>query len=153
MRKRYIDTRYWIDSNTRSCTWLEKRIWEYFQICPEMTTIGAATTNLEKVEIMINGESRKNPVTPDFPWIERKHILAAIKWLKKRRLIEIQNTCGITIYDYKFLKYNPWGPSVYRGFPDLVRDQIPEGPMQDVVRDTSVKWMGENRVEIPEPWR
>lgn len=153
MKQRYIHTRFWNDKKVRACTWCEKLVLEYFQLCPEMTIIGAATTTLEKVEIMINGESRRNYITPEFPWIEAKHVDKALNSIRKRGIIDIQNKAGLTVYFYNFLHYNPWGPSVYKSFPDLVDNQVPEGPIQSVIIEHSIRWMKKLRVEIPEAWR
>ena len=153
MRKRYINTRFWTDKKVRRCTWLEKMCLLHLQLIEEMTTIGSVTTTLEKIETLVNGELKKNPVTPEFPWIELKHIRRAVKHIKKRGIIEIQNGPGITVYFFNFLKYNPWNQSVYKSFPNLVTDQIPEGPIHKIIIDNTVQWMNHNGVKVPEEWQ
>jgi hypothetical protein len=153
MRKRYINTRFWTDKKVRRCTWLEKMCLLHLQLIEEMTTIGSVTTTLEKIETLVNGELKKNPVTPEFPWIELKHIRRAVKHIKKRGIIEIQNGPGITVYFFNFLKYNPWNQSVYKSFPNLVTDQIPEGPIHKIIIDNTVQWMQHNGVIVPEEWQ
>jgi len=153
MRKRYINTRFWTDKKVRRCTWLEKMCLLHLQLIEEMTTIGSVTTTLEKIETLVNGELKKNPVTPEFPWIELKHIRRAVKHIKKRGIIEIQNGPGITVYFFNFLKYNPWNQSVYKSFPNLVTDQIPEGPIHKIIIDNTVQWMNHNGVIVPEEWQ
>lgn len=153
MRKRYIDTRFWYDRKVRACSWLEKQVLLHLQLREEMTTIGAITTTIESMGILLNGESRRNYTTPEFPWIEEKHIESAVRSIRKRLIVDVQSNAGLTVYFYNFLNYNSWGPTVYRGFPSLVKNQIPEGPIQEVIRERTIGWMGENGVEIPEPWR
>lgn len=153
VRKRYINTRFWIDQKVRRCTWLEKMCLLHLQLIDEMTNIGSVTTTLERVEILINGELRRNPITPEFPWIEHKHIRKAVTHIKKRGIVEIQNGPGITVYFYNFLKYNPWNQAVYQSFPNLVRQQIPEGPIVKVIVDHTVSWMESNGIMIPEEWQ
>ena len=153
MRKRYIETRFWYDRKVRACSWLEKQVLLHLQLREEMTTIGAITTTIESMGILMNGETRRNYITPELPWIGEKLIERALKAVRKKQIVDIQNRAGLTVYFYNFLNYNPWGPSVYRGFPSLVRNQIPEGPIQEVVRERTIGWMGENGVEIPEAWR
>ena len=153
MRQRYIHTKFWYDRKVRGCTWLEKLVLLHLQLRDEMTTIGAVTTDVPSICTLLNADKGMNSLTPELPKITEKHITKCLKLIKKRGIVDIQNRAGVTIYFYNFLRYNFWGPSVYNSFPGVVRDKIPEGPIQEVVRENTIGWMNENNVPVPEEWQ
>lgn len=153
MRKRYIHTKFWYDRKVRQCVWLEKLILLHLQLREEMTTIGAITTDVLSICTLLNGEQGRNFLTPELPKITEKHVTKCLKSIKKRGIVDIQNRAGVTIYFYNFLKYNNWTPSVYNSFPSVVRDKIPEGPIQEVVRQNTIGWMEDNGIMVPEEWQ
>lgn len=150
-----IATKIWHDERIRDCTWLEKSIFIHFQLREEMTNIGACTVSIESVENLLNHQKgkKRNRVTPSYPWILLVDIKRAIRALEKTGSICTQNFGGLTVYFYKFLNHNKWGRNVFRGFPDLLRDRVPEGPIQEVIKQNTIGWMEQNKVEIPEAWR
>jgi len=153
VRQRYIHTKFWYDKRIRQCTWLEKFVLLHLQLRDEMTTVGAITTDVSSICTLLNADGGRNTVTPHTPKITEKDITRCLKSIKKRGLVDIQNKAGMTVYFYNFLRYNFWGPSVYNSFPSVVRDKIPEGPIQEVVRENTIGWMNENNVMIPEDWQ
>lgn len=155
MKQRMIATRIWYDERIRECTWLEKWIFIHFQLREEMTSIGACTVSLGSVEILLNHVKgkKRNRVTPSYPWILLRDIKAAIRALEKTGSIITQNSGGLTVYYYKFLDHNKWAGNVFQSFPELVKDRVPEGPIQGVITKTTIAWMRKHKVEIPEVWR
>lgn len=154
MKQRMIATKIWYDERIRRCTWLEKQIFIHFQLRDEMTNVGAATVSIESVEILLNHEKGvRNRITPSYPWILMPDIKRAIKALEKTGSIVTQNSGGLTVYYYKFLDHNKWGRNVFQSFPELVQDRVPEGPIQEIIKQNTIGWMEENKVEIPEGWR
>lgn len=154
LKQRSIATRIWLDEKIRECTWLEKWVFIHFQLRAEMTTIGAATVSIDSIEVYLNHEKgKRNRVTPTYPWILMKDIKKAIKELEKTGSVITQNRAVLTAYLPNFLNHNKWGRKVFMNFPELVRDQIPEGPIQEVIKQNTIGWMEEHRVEIPEGWR
>lgn len=153
MKKRYIHTKFWFDKRIRECSWLEKLILLHLQLREEMTTIGAITTDITSVCTLLNQDKGRNFITPELPKITEKHITKALKLIKKRGIVDVQNRAGVTVYFYNFLRYNNWTPSVYNSFPGVVRDKIPEGPIQEVVRENTIGWMRDNGIPVPEEWQ
>jgi len=153
VRKRYIHTKFWYDKKVRQCVWLEKLILLHLQLREEMTTIGAITTDVLSISTLLNGERGRNSLTPELPKITEKHVTKCLKSIKKRGIVDIQNRAGVTIYFYNFLRYNNWSPSVYNSFPMVVREKIPEGPIQGVVRQNTIGWMEDNGIMIPQEWQ
>lgn len=153
VRKRYIHTKFWYDKKVRQCTWLEKLILLHLQLREEMTTIGAITTDVLSISTLLNGERGRNSLTPELPKILERHVTKCLKSIKKRGIVDVQNRAGVTVYFYNFLRYNSWSPSVYNSFPGVVRDKIPEGPIQEVVRQNTIGWMEDNGIMIPQEWQ
>jgi len=153
VKKRYIHTKFWFDLRIRECTWLEKLILLHLQLREEMTTIGAITTSPLSICTLLNADRGRNSITPELPKITEKHVTKVLKSIKKRGIVDIQNRAGVTVYFYNFLRYNNWTPVVYNSFPSVVRDKIPEGPIQEVVRENTIGWMRENNIMIPEEWQ
>jgi len=153
LRQRYIHTKFWYDKKVRQCFWLEKLILLHLQLRDEMTTVGAITTDLLSICTLLNADKGRNFLTPELPKITEKHVTKCLKSIQKRGIVDIQNRAGITIYFYNFLRYNFWSPAVYNSFPMVIRDKIPEGPIQEVVRENSIGWMQENNVTVPVEWQ
>jgi hypothetical protein len=155
LKQRMIATRIWYDERIRECTWLEKWIFIHFQLREEMTNIGACTVTKESVEVLLNHVKgrKRNRVTPAYPWILLKDINAAIRALEKTGSIITQNSGGLTVYFPKFLDHNKWAKSVFTQFPELIKDRVPEGPIVEKIKRTTVEWMEKHRVVVPEVWR
>ena len=153
MKKRYIHTKFWFDLRIRECSWLEKLVLLHLQLREEMTTIGAITTTVTMISTLLNADQGRNSLTPELPKITEKHVTKCIKSIRKRGIVDVQNRAGVTVYFYNFLRYNSWSPSVYNSFPMVVREKIPEGPIQDVVRQNTIGWMEDNGIMIPEDWQ
>lgn len=148
-----IATKIWHDSKFRALTWLEKAVFLHLLCREEMTTIGAVTVGVESIEQQMNQESGRNRVTPSYPRIKLKDIERALKSMERKQMICTQNSGGLTVYFYNFLDHNKWNKSVFQNFPEIVDDRIPEGPIQEVIREKTMGWMEENKVELPEAWR
>jgi len=153
VRQRYIHTKFWYDKKVRQCVWLEKLILLHLQLRDEMTTVGAITTDVPSICTLLNAEKGRNFLTPELPRITEKHITRCLKSIRKKGIVETQNRAGVTIYFFNFLRYNSWSPSVYNSFPTVVRDKIPEGPIQEVVRQNTIGWMEENNIMVPQEWQ
>ena len=153
MKKRYIHTKFWFDLRIRECSWLEKLVLLHLQLREEMTTIGAITIEIPSICTLLNADKGRNSCTPELPRITEKHITKVLKLIKKRGIVDIQNRAGVTVYFYNFLRYNNWTPVVYNSFPTVVRDKIPEGPIQEVVRENTIGWMRENNIPVPVEWQ
>ena len=131
---------------------MEKQVLMYLHTSELMTTIGAITTSVDSISTLMNGERKRNVITPEFPWIGEKHIRKSLTSCKKRGIIDIQNKAGITIYFVNFLRWNRWSPSVYKSWPNLVANEVPEGPIQGVIVENTIRWMADNQIPIPEVW-
>lgn len=155
MKQRMIATKIWHDERIRECTWLEKWIFIHFQLREEMTNIGACTVSVESVEVLLNHQKgkKRNRITPAYPWILLRDIKAAIRALEKTGSLITQNSGGLTVYFPKFLDHNKWGKNVFLGFPGILEDRVPEGPIVKVIKERTIGWMEEHGVEIPEEWR
>lgn len=153
VKARIIATKIWSDKKFRELTWLEKAVFLHLLLREEMTTIGAVTIGVESIEIKMNQPSGRNRVTPAYPRILMRDILRAISALERKQMIATQNSGALTVYFYHFLDHNKWAKSVFTQFPELVEDQIPEGPIQEVIKLRTIGWMEENKVEVPEVWR
>lgn len=153
MRKRCIHTKFWFDRRIRECSWLEKFVILHLMLREEMTTVGAVTMTPLSICDFLNHEKGRNLCTPELPKITEKHITKSLKLIKKRGIVDIQNSTQVTVYFYNFLKYNNWTPVTYNSFPLVVREKIPEGPIQEVVRENTIGWMRDNNIIIPEEWQ
>ncbi len=151
MRQRQIDTKFWTDEKVQRASWLEKQVMLHLLTRVEMLTLGVITTTLSSMEHLLNGVGR-NWSTPEFPRIGEKHIKRALAGLKKRGIIEVQNTGDITVFFKNFLLYQNWSSKVVKSWPRMIEEQVPQGPIQVVITETCVEWCREYKKELPDEW-
>ncbi len=151
MRRRQIDTKFWIDEKVRAASWLEKQVMLHLLTRSEMLTIGAITTTVSSITTLMNGIGR-NWVTPEFPRIGEDHIGRAIRAIRKRGIIEVMNSADTTVFFLNFLSYQDWSSTVVRSWPRMIDEQVPQGFIQGVIRETCVEYCVSKKKLLPDEW-
>ena len=151
MRRRQIDTKFWIDEKVRAASWLEKQVMLHLLTRAEMLTVGAITTTVSSMRNLLNGTGR-NFVTPEFPLIGEKHITRALNSIKRRGIIEVMNSADTTVFFLNFLSYQDWSSTVVRSWPRMIDEQVPQGFIQAVIRETCVEYCHAKMKALPDEW-
>lgn len=151
MRRRQIDTKFWTDEKVHRASWLEKQVMLHLLTRSEMLTLGAITISIRSICNLMNGVGR-NWTTPEFPRIGEKHIEKALTGLKRRGIIEIQNTGDTTVFFRNFLVYQDWSPTVVRSWPRMIEDQVPQGFIQGLILENCIEYCRAKKKALPDEW-
>lgn len=147
MRKRQIHTSIHYDQKVRKLPWLETYVFIHLQVREELSTLGVIVTNPHSIANLMNGTDR-NGSTPELPLIEARHIERALKNLSAKRMIMMENGTEWTIWLRNFLRYQDWGPTVVKSWPEQLR-YIPSAKIERAVRKRARQYCREKKYKVP----